>query len=196
MARPRKVPMTPEEKRALALKYLEETDPDVFEAVNQAQQEKESQGKVDDAMRDEAERQRNEPHFWLELHRVNPEEPDTQFFGCAGVSYLLQRGVRVPVPESLLKVLDNAEVGGFVPIVDEVLGVKYLRPVKFRRFSISMYGPATKEEVEKFRAECDRKRLAAEGQIPSQEMARARLTGQSINNSPEQEPFVPAYLQQ
>lgn len=187
--------MTPAQKRALALKLLGETDPDVLDAVRLAEQEKETQVKIDNSLRDEESKQRNEPHYWIEVNRMGPDDSETHvFIGAAGVSYQLQKDVMVPVPKSVLDVLDNAVITGFVPIIDEQLGVKFLKPIRYKRYPYSRLSEATREEVENFRAEQESKRRAAEDMVMGQEMARARLTQDSIAS--QEAPFVPAYLKE
>ena len=185
--------LRPEQKRAFALKLLQETDPDVIEAVHLAEQEKETQHKIDMSLKDEETRQRNEKHYWIEVNRMGPDDSETHVFvGAAGVSYQLQKDVAVPVPKSVLDVLDNAIITGFVPIIDEGLGVKFLKPIKYKRYPYSRLGEATPEEVENFRADQENKRRASEDMVLGQEMARARLTEDSIAH--QEVPFVPAYL--
>lgn len=187
--------LTPEQKRALAIKLLGETDPDLHDAVKLAEQEKETQVKIDNSLRDEATKQRNEPHFWIEINRMGPDDSEPEVFvGAAGVSYNIQKDVMVPVPQSVLDVLENAVVISHVPIVDENLGVKYAKKVRFKRRPYSRIGPASKEEVANWHAEQDNKRQIAEGITIGQEVARATLVQEAILN--QEEPFVPAYLKE
>lgn len=187
--------MTAAQKRALALKLLGETDPDVLDAVKLAEQERDTQSKIDNSLKDEETKQRNEPHYWIEVNRMGPDDSETHVFvGAAGVSYLLQKDVMVPVPKSVLDVLDNAVIMGFVPIIDEQLGVKFLKPIRYKRYPYSRLSEATREEVNNYRVEQEGKRRAAEDMVMGQEMSRARLTQDSIAN--QETPFVPAYLKE
>lgn len=187
--------LTDAQKRSLALKLLEETDPQVMDAVHLAEQERDSQAKLDMAQKDEEKRQREEKHYWIEIPRRGPDDTETHVFvGAGGVSYWIQKDVPVPVPQSVLNVLDMAVVIGHVPVTDEALGVKFVKKIKFKRFPYSRLGEATADEVTKFRAEQDELRKAADDTSIGQEMARAQLIRESIVHQ-EEAPFVPAYLQ-
>jgi len=188
--------MTEAQKRSLALKILEDTSPQVMEAVKLAEQERDMQAKLDMAQKDEEERQRNEKHFWIEIQRRGPEDSETHVFvGAGGVSYWIQKDVPVPVPTSVLHVLDNATIYSHVPITDEALGVKYVKKVKFKRYPYSRLGEATKQEVSKFRSEQDEARKQAEDVTIGQEMAKSQLVRESATKQFEEAPFIPAYLQ-
>ena len=187
--------LTDAQKRSLALKLLEQTDPQVLEAVHIAEQERDMQTKLDMAQHDEEKRQRNERHFWIEIPRRGPDDSETHVFvGAGGVSYWIQKDVPVPVPKSVLDVLDMAVITGHVPVTDEALGVKFIKKMKFKRFPYSRLSEATPEEVNKFREEQDEIRKSADDTSIGQEMAKAQLQRESLLHQDEA-PFIPAYLQ-
>ena len=187
--------LKPEEKRALALKLLGETDTDAVEAIRLAEQERDTQTKLDMAQQDEEKKQRSEKHYWIEIPRRSPEdtEPDV-FVGAAGVSYIIQKDVPVPVPQSVLNVLDNAVIYSHVPIVDEARGVKYVKKVKYKRYPYSRLSDATPEEVAQFRAKAEEIRKANDDISIGQEMAKVQLIQESMAG--QEEPFIPAYLRE
>jgi len=188
--------LTDAQKRSLALKLLEQTDPQVLDAVHIAEQERDMQVKLDMAQHDEEKRQRNEKHFWIEIPRRGPDDSETHVFvGAGGVSYWIQKDVPVPVPKSVLDVLDMAVITGHVPVTDEALGVKFIKKMKFKRFPYSRLSEATPEEVTKFREEQDEIRKAADDTSIGQEMAKAQLQRESLLHQQDDTPFVPAYLQ-
>ena len=187
--------LTDAQKRSLALKLLEETDPQVMDAVHLAEQERDTQAKLDMAQKDEEQRQRSEKHYWIEINRRGPEDTETHVFvGAGGVSYWIQKDVPVPVPKSVLDVLDMAVVIGHVPVTDEALGVKFVKKIKFKRYPYSRLSEATEDEIVKFRAEQDEIRKAADDTSIGQEMAKAQLQRESLLHH-EEAPFIPAYLQ-
>jgi len=187
--------LKPEEKRALALKLLGETDTDAVEAIRLAEQERDTQTKLDMAQQDEEKKQRSEKHYWIEIPRRSPEdtEPDV-FVGAAGVSYIIQKDVPVAVPQSVLNVLDNAVIYSHVPIVDEARGVKYVKKVKYKRYPYSRLSDATPEEVAQFRAKAEEIRKANDDISIGQEMAKVQLIQESMAG--QEEPFIPAYLRE
>jgi len=188
--------LTDAQKRSLALKLLEQTDPQVLEAVHIAEQERDMQTKLDMAQHDEEKRQRNEKHIWIEIPRRGPDDSETHVFvGAGGVSYWIQKDVPVPVPKSVLDVLDMAVITGHVPVTDEALGVKFIKKMKFKRFPYSRLSEATAEEVAKFREEQDEIRKAADDTSIGQEMAKAQLQRESLLHQQDDAPFIPAYLQ-
>jgi len=187
--------LTDAEKRSLALKLLEETDPQVADAVHLAEQERDTQAKLDMAQHDEEKRQRNEKHYWIEINRRGPDDSESHVFvGAGGVSYWIQKDVPVPVPKSVLDVLDMAVITGHVPVTDEGLGVKFIKKIKFKRYPYSRLSEATEEEITKFRAEQDDLRKAADDTAIGQEMAKAQLQRESLLHH-DDVPFIPAYLQ-
>jgi len=187
--------LTDAEKRSLALKLLEETDPQVADAVHLAEQERDTQAKLDMAQHDEEKRQRNEKHYWIEINRRGPEDAESHVFvGAGGVSYWIQKDVPVPVPKSVLDVLDMAVITGHVPVTDEGLGVKFIKKIKFKRYPYSRLSEATDDEITKFRAEQDDLRKAADDTAIGQEMAKAQLQRESLLHH-DDAPFIPAYLQ-
>ena len=187
--------LTDAQKRSLALKLLEETDPQVADAVHLAEQERDTQAKLDMAQHDEEKRQRNEKHYWIEINRRGPEDSESHVFvGAGGVSYWIQKDVPVPVPKSVLDVLDMAVITGHVPVTDEGLGVKFIKKIKFKRYPYSRLSEATEEEITKFRAEQDDLRKAADDTAIGQEMAKAQLQRESLLHH-DDAPFIPAYLQ-
>jgi hypothetical protein len=187
--------MSDSEKRSLALKLLEETDPQVLDAVHLAEQERDTQAKLDMSQHDEEKRQRAEKHWWIEINRRGAEDTESHVFvGAGGVSYWIQKDVPVPVPKSVLDVLDMAVVTGHVPVTDEALGVKFVKKVKFKRYPYSRLSEATSEEVAKFRAEQDDIRKSADDTAIGQEMAKAQLQRESLLQH-EDAPYIPAYLQ-
>jgi hypothetical protein len=187
--------LTDSEKRSLALKLLEETDPQVADAVHLAEQERDTQAKLDMAQHDEEKRQRAEKHYWIEINRRGVDDSESHVFvGAGGVSYWIQKDVAVPVPKSVLDVLDNAIIIGHVPVTDEGLGVKFIKKVKVKRYPYSRLGEATPDEITKFRAEQDDIRKAADDTSIGQEMAKAQLQRESLLHQ-DDAPFIPAYLQ-
>jgi len=187
--------LTDAEKRSLALKLLGETDPQVADAVHLAEQERDTQAKLDMAQHDEEKRQRNEKHYWIEINRRGPEDSESHVFvGAGGVSYWIQKDVPVPVPKSVLDVLDMAVITGHVPVTDEGLGVKFIKKIKFKRYPYSRLSEATPDEITKFRAEQDDLRRAADDTSIGQEMAKAQLQRESLLHQ-DDAPFIPAYLQ-
>ncbi len=187
--------MTDSQKRSLALKLLEQTDPQVLDAVHLAEQERDTQAKLDMAQHDEERRQRAEKHYWIEIARRGPEDSESHVFvGAGGVSYWIQKDVPVPVPKSVLDVLDMAVIIGHVPVTDEALGVKFVKKIKFKRYPYSRLSEATPEEITKFRAEQDEIRKSADDTTIGQEMAKAQLQRESLLHH-EEAPFIPAYLQ-
>jgi len=188
--------LTDAQKRSLALELLKQTDPQVLDAVRIAEQERDMQTKLDMAQHDEEKRQRNERHFWIEIPRRGPDDSETHVFvGAGGVSYWIQKDVPVPVPKSVLDVLDMAVVTGHVPVTDEALGVKFIKKMKFKRFPYSRLSEATPEEITKFREEQDEIRKAADDTSIGQEMAKAQLQRESLLHQQDDAPFIPAYLQ-
>lgn len=186
--------LTDAQKRSLALKLLEETDPQVADAVHLAEQERDTQAKLDMAQHDEEQRQRKEKHYWIEINRRGPDDSETHVFvGAGGVSYWIQKDVPVPVPKSVLDVLDMAVITGHVPVTDESLGVKFVKKIKFKRYPYSRLSEATEDEITKFRAEQDDIRKAADDTSIGQEMAKAQLQRESLLHQ-EEAPFIPAYL--
>src|SRR5678816_1021739 len=130
--------LTDAQKRSLALKLLEQTDPQVLDAVHLAEQERDTQAKLDMAQHDEEKRQRNEKHYWIEINRRGPDDSESHVFvGAGGVSYWIQKDVPVPVPKSVLDVLDAAVIVGHVPVTDEALGVKFIKKIRFKRYPYS-----------------------------------------------------------
>src|SRR5262245_18436717 len=118
--------LSPEEKRALALKLLGGTDAD--EELRKAEQEKQSQVRLEQVEKDWLSKLRKEPHFWIEINRRAPDDGETHVFvGCAGVPYWIQKDVKVPVPQSVLNIPDNAVITGHVPIIDESLQVTWIK---------------------------------------------------------------------
>ena len=77
------------------------------------------------------------------------------------------------MPRCVIDVLNNAVIEGFVPIVDEVRGIKWLKPVKYKRFPFSILGPASPKEVEDFRKEQARKQAAMEQGVLGREAVAA-----------------------
>jgi len=188
--------LTDAQKRSLALELLKQTDPQVLDAVRIAEQERDMQTKLDMAQHDEEKRQRNERHYWIEIPRRGPDDSETHVFvGAGGVSYWIQKDVPVPVPKSVLDVLDMAVVTGHVPVTDEALGVKFIKKMKFKRFPYSRLSEATPEEITKFREEQDEIRKAADDTSIGQEMAKAQLQRESLLHQQDDAPFIPAYLQ-
>ena len=188
--------LTDAQKRAYALKLLEDTDPQALEALKTAEQERDMNVKLEMAQKDEEDRQRNEKHYWIQIEQRGPEDTEQNVFvGASGVSYWIQKNVPVPVPISVLHVLDNATIVSHVPITDEALGVKYVKRVKFKRYPYSRLGEATTEEVKKFRDEQDQAKKAAEDITIGQELAKSQLVRDSINSHLDEAPFIPAYLQ-
>ena len=187
--------LTYAQKRSLALKLLEETDPQVMDAVHLAEQERDTQAKLDMAQKDEEKRQQAEKHYWIEINRRGPDDTESHVFvGAGGVSYWIQKDVPVPVPTSVLNVLDMAIITGHVPVTDEALGVKFVKKIKFKRYPYSRLAEATPDEILKFRAEQDELRKAADDTSIGQEMAKAQLVRESLIHQDEA-PFIPAYLQ-
>ncbi len=187
--------LTDAQKRSLALKLLEETDPQVADAVHLAEQERDTQQKLDMAQHDEEKRQRGEKHYWIEINRRGPEDSESHVFvGASGVSYWIQKDVPVPVPKSVLDVLDAAVITGHVPVTDEALGVKFVKKIKFKRYPYSRLSEASSEEIDKFRSEQDEIRKSADDTSIGQEMAKAQLQRESLLHQ-EEAPFIPAYLQ-
>jgi len=188
--------LTDAQKRSLALKLLEETgDKQVIDEIHLAEQERDTQAKLDMAQKDEEARQRQERHWWIEIPRRGPEDTETHVFvGAGGVSYWIQKDVPVPVPKSVLDVLDMATIIGHVPVTDEALGVKFVKKIKFKRYPYSRLSEATPDELVRFRAEQDEIRKAADDTSIGQEMAKAQLQRESLVHM-EEAPFIPAYLQ-
>jgi hypothetical protein len=185
---------TPAEKRAKLLARLKEVDPEMAELVQQAEAEKVNAKEIDKAIQSESNKQRNEKHFWIEINRLGPEDHEAEaFVGAAGVSYVLKKGARVPVPGSVLDVLRNAVITGYAKKIDERTNVPYVQAYKYQRYPFSFYGEATAAEVENFRHECERQQKLEEGvtlgqesvQQMSQQVAREVDTGGN--------PYAPQY---
>lgn len=105
----------------------------------------------------EAARQASEQHYWITPIRMQGDNEDTVFVCAAGVNYLMAKGVRVPVPVSVINALKLAHVDGYVPVVDEVTGQKKQQRVRYDRYPFQNDGPASLAEVNKWKVDQQRK---------------------------------------
>ena len=102
---------------------------------------------------DEWKSQANSPHVWLEIPFLNQEDTIVDVFvGINGVQYHIKKGVKVPVPTCVVHALENAEVSGIVPVADES-GNMMKREIKYKRFPYIVHGPASPEEVAKWKSQ-------------------------------------------
>lgn len=121
------------------------------------------------ALEDEARRQAKEPHFWVSLIRMPDDKESHVFVGAAGVAYQLEKGVKMPVPESVLKALEMAHVEGFVPVSDGT-GEKKQARVSYDRYPVQIFGEAPLKDVAAWKAEQRKKmdRRAGVVQAPAE----------------------------
>ena|SRR2546422_2762009 len=91
--------------------------------------------------------QKQEPHVWIEIQSTEGDPDHNTFVGYNGVSYIIKKGTKVPVPEGVVNILSYAE------LVEEYLdpqGNKQIR--KWKRFPYSVLGPAHPEDVKSWKA--------------------------------------------
>lgn len=143
-----------------ALAILRANDPAMAERLELAIAEQKNEQEIEAALKTEAEKQKEEQHFWIEINRL-PEDTDSHVFvGAAGVSYQIEKGARVPVPRSVVEILNHAEVIGYIPVVDFTTNTKALKQVKYKRFPFSVFGAASPESVKRWKEEqAERARL-------------------------------------
>lgn len=104
-------------------------------------------GQADRAALNEYDRQRKAPKVWLTIPATGPDDPDPRVYvGVNGVSYWIQKGERVPVPQCVVQALREAEVDYWVVDADETTGRKYQRRVKYLRYPYIVDGPCSPEE--------------------------------------------------
>lgn len=118
-----------------------------------SEEDKREDQKAERGLRSEAARQAKEKHFWVTVIRM-PEDKETHcFVGAAGVPYQLEKGVKMPVPKSVLEALSMAHVEGYVPVVDEMNGTKKQARVSYDRYPLQIFGEASLDEVKAWKAE-------------------------------------------
>lgn len=119
--------------------------------------------KAERELKSEAIRQSREKHYWIQVIRM-PEDNETHaFVGAAGVPYQLEKGVRMPVPQSVLNALEMAKVEGYVPVVDEMTQQKKQVLVKYDRYPLQVFGECSPEEAKAWKLEQQRKARARAG---------------------------------
>lgn len=99
-------------------------------------------------LKNEYKTQAASPHIWVEIPFLSPEDTiESVYIGVNGVDYWVKKGVRIPLPACAVAALDNAEVKGYVPVMDED-GRRKQREIRYKRFPYLSYGPADPQEVE------------------------------------------------
>jgi hypothetical protein len=151
------VKKTAEQKLADAMKELQETNPALYAALSGALTGAKADQKLDSNLAKEAEnaweRQRKEPHFWIELQMLDSDTDDVQFIGAAGVNYWIRKSVQVPVPQSVLEVLKGTRGTKWVTVIDEDTGRERMKEVPYNRIPYMLHGPVSLAEVAAWKKE-------------------------------------------
>jgi hypothetical protein len=155
-----------EEKLSAVLAALEAIDPEQAKVIRESLAQKENEKKIEQLLQTEHDKQRGEKHYWIEINRLPEDTEGHVFIGAAGVNYQIEKGVRVPVPRSVVEILNNAEVTGFIPVVDYATNQKHLKPVKYKRYPFSVYGEALPPAVERWKRSEEEKARARELRQP------------------------------
>jgi hypothetical protein len=166
---PSKAPATTDKAQQTldaALAALEAVDPERATVIRNSLAEKENEKKIEALLQSEADKQQAEKHYWIEINRLPEDTEGHVFVGAAGVSYQIEKGVRVPVPRSVVEILNHAEVSGYIPVVDFATNQKVLKPVKYKRYPFSVYGEAPPPAVERWKKVEEEKARARELRQP------------------------------
>jgi len=142
------------EMTAFAKQFLGAMNVDAAELTAEDEREEERAGKQ---LKSEAARQSKEQHYWVQVIRMPDDNESHIFVGAAGVAYQLAKGVKVPVPKSVLNALSMARVDGFVPIIDDQTGMKKQARVSYDRYPLQIFGECSLAEVKAWRDEEARK---------------------------------------
>lgn len=153
---------------AKAEAMLATLDPEEAAMLRESMQEKVEEKEVARQMKSEATRQAEEKHFWVTLIRLPDDNEPHAFVGAAGVPYKINKGVRVPVPESVIHALRYAKVSGYIPVVDDNTGQAKQRRVEYDRYPMQIDGEASLEAVKAWKLEQQRKAKAREGIIETE----------------------------
>jgi len=136
-------------------KQVEALAKSIAEAITQNSNEIDPREAYEDAKaaKDQLTRQRNEQHYWITPVVLGPDDTETEIYvGAAGVSYLLKKGERMPVPVSVLNALALAKVDMYAPVID-ANGVKRQVRRIYDRYPFTNHGEASKEDVANWKAE-------------------------------------------
>ena len=106
-------------------------------------------------LRTEQARQEKEQHYWIELVKLQDDKEGAVFVAAAGVPYLLPKGVRMPVPISVIQCLRSARIESRIPVIGAQPGTTRIQ--RYDRYPFSEFGPASAEDVKKFKADQKKK---------------------------------------
>jgi hypothetical protein len=116
----------------------------------------EEKEKLEQSMKTEWQRQRAEPHHWIEFQMLEDDKDTMVFAGVNGVSYWYKKNMKVPVPDCVLKIFDSAKVISWKAEVDDISGQMVKKPYSFLRFPYQYLGPASADEVEAWKKDNSR----------------------------------------
>lgn len=177
VARPKKVAAKSAGKVNAKLEAaLAEMDPEQAKVVREALADETAEKEVAKQMKTDRERQDRETHYWITLIRMQDDNEPYAFVGAAGVAYKLDKGVRLPVPKSVINALRSAKVSGYVPVVDDATGQAKSRRVEYERYPFQLDGVASPEDIRHWKLEQQAKARRRDGlvDVPEEEEVMGR----------------------
>lgn len=133
------------------LKALSVVNPDLAAVLTGALQGAAGETKLQVNLNKEAlnewDKQKKEPHFRIEIQMLQDDTEEYQYIGAAGVSYYIQKGKEVLVPQSVIDVLKSTKGTKWIEEIDEEYGRKRMKEIPFNRIPYMMGGAVTPAEV-------------------------------------------------
>lgn len=103
---------------------------------------------TEESVKGEYERQKAQPKFWITIHRLNEDDHEVKMYvGVNGVSYWIEKEVRIPLPKCVVGNLTNAEQISTFTEYDEITQQRVKKTIKRRQYPFSNEGPADPVEV-------------------------------------------------
>lgn len=109
--------------------------------------------RIEEEVRNEWERQRKEPHFWVEFHMLPDDKDDQVYVGVNGVSYWYKKNMKVPIPQCVMDALAYAKVDTYAAEIDPVTGQYHNKRFTYMRYPYTFFGPASLDDVEAWKKE-------------------------------------------
>lgn len=114
-----------------------------------AEERRQAQHSFADAQAD----QRKEQHYWITFNQLGEQDQQaTVDLHPNGVTYIIRKGEKVPLPQSAINALEMARRVGLDhghPI--ESNGKKYLRKIVQSEYGYAIHGPCSPEEAAEWR---------------------------------------------
>ena len=107
---------------------------------------------MDESAKQEHKSLQKERHFWVEAIQLKDDLDKMCYVGVNGVSYRFPKGLRCPLPASVVEVLEHALVEYTITRINEK-NERVTENVKYNTYPFSVFGEATPTEVTEWKQE-------------------------------------------